>query len=161
LWAKENPDLVKRIARDGDVFINHTFDHRSFTGYSTDTAPLTPAQRTQEIMETERIVHRLTGKSTRPFFRPPFGDYDTATLTLAARLGYRYMVMWTLDSLGWEGLSTVAIEQRCDSYIRPGAILLMHVGVQSHDAQALPQIIRTLRRRGYRFVTLSQLVAGA
>src|SRR5437763_13093887 len=52
-WAKANPDLVKRMARDHDAFINHTYDHRSFTGYSSGAAPLSLAQRTWEIVQTE------------------------------------------------------------------------------------------------------------
>jgi peptidoglycan-N-acetylglucosamine deacetylase len=158
-WALANPNLVKRIARDHDVLMNHTYDHRSFTGLSTRLAPLSAAQRTWEIDQTERVVHRLTGRSTKPFFRPPYGDWDSATLTLANRLGYRYMVMWTLDSLGWDGLSTSQILQRCVNGVRPGTILLMHVGIQSHDAQALQPLIDNLKRRGYRFETMSQVVA--
>jgi peptidoglycan/xylan/chitin deacetylase (PgdA/CDA1 family) len=158
-WAQANPDLVKRMARDRDSFVNHTFDHRSFTGLSTRLAPLTPAQRTWEIQQTERIVHRLTGATTKPYFRPPFGDWDSATLALAGRLGYSFMVMWTIDSLGWEHLSAPAILQRCLSLMHPGSIVLMHVGIQSHDAQALQPLVDSLRARAYRFVTVPELVS--
>lgn len=158
-WAQSNPALVKRIARDGDTLINHTYDHRSFTGLSTRLAGLSVAQRTWEITQTERIVHRLTGHTTKPFFRPPYGDWDSATLVVARRLGYRYMVMWTIDSLGWDGLSEAQILQRCLNLMHPGSIVLMHVGIQSHDAQALQPLITALQRRGYRFETIPQLVA--
>jgi peptidoglycan/xylan/chitin deacetylase (PgdA/CDA1 family) len=158
-WAQANPDLVKRIARDHDTFINHTFDHRSFTGLSNGLPPLSTAQRSWEIRQTESIVHRLTGRTTKPYFRPPFGDYDPATLRLARRLGYRYMVMWTVDSLGWERLAAAQIVSRCTSLARPGAIFLMHVGIQSQDAQALEPLVGSLRRDGYRFVTIPQLLA--
>lgn len=159
-WAQANKDLLRRIARDGDAFINHTYDHQSFTGYSTNAAALTVRQRTWEITRTDRIVRAATGRSTKPYFRPPFGDYDSATLQLLRRLGYRYMVMWTLDSLGWEHLPSSAILQRCLTDIRPGTILLMHVGSQSEDAVALPPLIRILQRRGYRFVTVPQMLHG-
>jgi peptidoglycan/xylan/chitin deacetylase (PgdA/CDA1 family) len=158
-WAAANPDLVRRIAHDGDAFINHTYDHASFTGLSTHLGPLDRAQRTREIVRTEEIVHRLTGKTTRPYFRPPYGDYDAATLQLARSLGYRYVVMWTLDSLGWEGIGAAAIVQRCAALTAPGTILLMHVGSQSQDAQALPIVVRNLTKRGYRFVTIGGLIA--
>ncbi|MGH2448972.1 MAG: polysaccharide deacetylase family protein, partial [Chloroflexota bacterium] len=122
-WALANPGLVKRIARDGNVFINHTYDHRSFTGYSTKTAPLTARRRRWEIVHTQSIIHRLTGKTPKPFFRPPYGDYDPATLTQVRSLGYRYMVMWTIDTLGWEGLTREAILLRTLSLVKPGAII--------------------------------------
>lgn len=160
-WAEANKDLVRRMARDGDVLMNHTFDHRSFTGYSSNAAPLTTAQRTWEISATESAVHRITGKSTRPFFRPPFGDYDQATLTLARRLGYRYTVMWTIDTLGWDHATPAQILSRCLSGARPGAIVVMHVGIQSQDAIALPQVISGLRARHYRLVTIAQAVGGS
>ena len=160
LWARSNPDLTKRMARDGDVLVNHTYDHRSFTGLSTRTAPLSPPQRSWEIDAADRIVRSLTHRSTKPYFRPPFGDYDPATLTQLRRLGYRYMVMWTLDSLGWEHLPATTILQRCLHGVAPGSIVLMHVGSQSQDAFALQPLIRGLQRRGYRFVTVPQLVAG-
>jgi peptidoglycan/xylan/chitin deacetylase (PgdA/CDA1 family) len=160
-WARANPDLVKRIARDHDTFLNHTFDHESFTGLSTGLRPLSAAQRSWEIRQTETVVHRITGGTTKPYFRPPFGDYDAATLRLVRGLGYRYMVMWTVDSLGWQRLPAARILSRCLSLARPGSIFLMHVGIQSQDAQALEPLVTSLRRRGYRFVTIPQLVAGS
>lgn len=159
-WAEANKNLLRRMARDHDGFINHTYDHQSFTGYSTNTAALTLRQRTWEITRTERIVRAATGRVTKPYFRPPYGDYDPATLRLLHRLGYRYMVTWTLDSLGWEHLPSAAILQHCLTGIRPGTILLMHVGSQSQDAAALPPLIRVLKHRGYHFVTVSEMLQG-
>jgi peptidoglycan/xylan/chitin deacetylase (PgdA/CDA1 family) len=158
-WAEANKDLVRRMARDGDLLMNHTYDHRSFTGYSSNTAPLTAQQRTWEIRRTESVVRRITGKSTKPYFRPPFGDYDAATLELAGRLGYRYSVMWTIDTLGWDHAAPAQILSRCLTGARPGAIVVMHVGIQSQDALALQSAISGLRSKGYRLVTVAQLVA--
>ncbi len=158
-WAQANKDLVRRMVRDGDILMNHTFDHRSFTGYSSGQAPLTQQQRTWEIRRTESVVRKITGKSTRPYFRPPYGDYDTATLTLARRLGYRYAVMWTIDTLGWNHATPAQILTRCLTGARPGAIVVMHVGIQSLDALALPNVITGLKQRGYRLVTIAQLTA--
>jgi peptidoglycan-N-acetylglucosamine deacetylase len=157
-WARLNSDLVRRMGHDGDTFINHTFDHRSFTGSSTQTPPLTERQRVWEIEQTEHTVWRIAHRTTKPFFRPPFGDYDSATLTLLARLGYPYMVMWTVDSLGWERISAPAILQRCLKLLQPGAIYLMHVGSQSQDALALPGLVFQLKLRGYHFVTVVQML---
>ncbi|HEX6506309.1 MAG TPA: polysaccharide deacetylase family protein [Chloroflexota bacterium] len=158
-WANANRDLVRRMARDGDTFINHTYDHRSFTGVSDHGPGLSTAQRTWEITQTEWVIHRLTGRSTKPYFRPPYGDYDSATLTLVNRLGYSRVIMWTLDSLGWERISTAAIVSRCSNAVRPGSIVLMHVGAQSNDAYALPTLIHMWKRQGFIFVTVPQLLA--
>jgi peptidoglycan/xylan/chitin deacetylase (PgdA/CDA1 family) len=157
-WAEANKDLVRRMSRDGDLLMNHTYDHRSFTGYSSNAAPLTTQQRKWEIQTTERIVKRITGKSTKPFFRPPYGDYDSATVRLAGTLGYHYVVMWTIDTLGWNHATPAQILTRCLSGAKPGAIVVMHVGIQSQDALALQRVISGLRSKGYRLVTVSQLV---
>jgi peptidoglycan/xylan/chitin deacetylase (PgdA/CDA1 family) len=157
-WAAQNGDLVRRMARDGDALMNHTYDHRSFTGQSTHTTALSSAQRAWELTNTDRVVERLAGRSTKPFFRPPFGDYDAATLALVRRLGYFYSVMWTVDSLGWEGLTTAEVLRRCERLLTPGDIYLMHVGGQSRDAFALSGLLAYLRRNGYRAVTVPQMV---
>ncbi len=161
LWAQQNPDLVRRMVKDHDILINHTFDHRSFTGLSTKSAPLSGAQRRWEINEAAAVIRKITGLTPRPYFRPPFGDYDAATQALAGQLGYRYMIMWSVDSLGWERLPAPAIIQRCLVLVHPGGIILMHVGSLSQDAVALPAVITGLAREGYRFVTVAQLLAAA
>ncbi len=160
-WAMANPDLVRRMARDGDTFINHTYDHRSFTGLSDRAGGLDTAQRASEITRTESVIRRLTGRSTKPFFRPPFGDYDSAALQLVARLGYPDVVMWTVDSLGWERVSTTAIVQRCAALVSPGAIVLMHVGIQSNDAHALQTLITLWKHKRFHFVTIPQLLGAS
>jgi peptidoglycan-N-acetylglucosamine deacetylase len=157
-WAVTNPDLVRRMARDGDTFINHTYDHRSFTGVSDRTNGLNTTERTSELTRTEQVIRRLTGRSTKPFFRPPFGDYDSATLQLVAQLGYSKVVLWTVDSLGWERVSTAAIVQRCSALVSPGAIVLMHVGIQSNDSHALQTLITLWKHKHYHFVTIPQLL---
>jgi peptidoglycan/xylan/chitin deacetylase (PgdA/CDA1 family) len=67
--------------------------------------------------------------------------------------------MWTVDSLGWNGLSAAAITERCLSNAEPGAIYLLHVGSASQDAVALQSIIDGLRANGYSFATVPALIA--
>jgi peptidoglycan/xylan/chitin deacetylase (PgdA/CDA1 family) len=66
--------------------------------------------------------------------------------------------MWTVDSLGWKGLTAGEITARCVDGTVPGAILLFHVGAQSQDAAALPAIIRQLKADGYTFGTIAELL---
>ena len=154
-WAEQYPQLLGRIVDEGHELINHTYDHRSFTGYSTDLAPLSQADRWAQLERTEAIVQQLTGASTLPYFRPPYGDYDASVNTDVGAHGYRYNVMWTVDSLGWNGLSADAIVQRCLAMAEPGAIYIFHVGSQSQDGPALQRVIDGLRAAGYSFVPIS------
>lgn len=157
-WAEQNPELVQRIANEGHTFINHSYDHSSFTGFSTGNPPLTQAQRWQQLDQTEEIINDLTGKTSKPYFRPPYGDYDASVNADVGARGYRYNVMWTVDSRGWAGLTANQIIQRCLSLHEPGAIYIFHVGSTSQDGPALQAIIDGLRDLDYEFVTIPELL---
>jgi peptidoglycan/xylan/chitin deacetylase (PgdA/CDA1 family) len=160
-WAEDNPDLVRRMVEEGHQLINHTYSHPSFTGRSTGQPPLSTEERLAEIQRLEDVVAEVTGsrETMRPYFRPPYGDYDELVLRDLPLAGYTVVVMWSVDSLGWNGLSAQEITERCLAGAEPGGIILMHVGAQSEDAQALPGLIAALRERGYRFVTVAELLA--
>jgi peptidoglycan-N-acetylglucosamine deacetylase len=69
LWAQATPPLVRQIAAAGDQIVNHTWDHQSFTGYSTKTAPLSATQITQELARADTLIRQLTGSGTAGWFR--------------------------------------------------------------------------------------------
>jgi peptidoglycan/xylan/chitin deacetylase (PgdA/CDA1 family) len=155
IWARANPDLVRRIARAGHVIVNHTDTHRSFTGFSTHTSALSAEQRATQLEGADTSIAAITGSSTRPWFRPPYGDIDAAAPVDVARAGYRYVLLWTVDSLGWKGLAPADVVTRCLNGATPGAILLFHVGSASTDSAALPLILDGLRARRYELVTVA------
>ncbi len=160
VWAEGNPELVRRMVREGHHLINHSYDHPSFTGTSSSVTALSFAQRSSQIQRTEDIVRSIAGYELKPYFRPPFGDYNDSVLTDLERLGYRYNIMWTVDTLGWQGLSPSQINTRVFNGATPGGVILMHVGAASQDSAALPAMIDGLRARGYRFATVEQMVEG-
>jgi len=157
LWASQNSDLIQRMVEDGHEFINHTWDHRSFTGYSAGR-PMGVGERRVELDRTDEFLMPLIGRSTRPLFRPPYGDLDAGVLKDVADDGYDYTIMWTVDSFGWNHLPGPGIVDRCLSRAEPGAIYLFHVGIESEDGLVLGTIIQGLRERGYSFVTVSDLL---
>ena len=158
LWAQSNPALVKQIAAAGHQIVNHSWDHKSFTGYSSKTAPLTAAQITRELADTDALLRTLTGAGAHGWFRPPYGDRSTTVDQVAGAAGYRYDLMWTVDTLGWKGVSTDTVVQRALGALGPGEIILMHVGSASTDAAALPALISALKARGYSFVSVASMV---
>jgi len=158
-WAERNPDLVRRIAREGHLLMSHSYDHPSFTGLSTGEPPLTQAERWEQLDRTDAVIEELTGLSTRPYFRPPYGDYDASVNADLYARGYTYNVLWTVDSLGWDGLPAADIVRRCLDRVEPGAIYVFHVGAASEDAAALQPIIDGLREVGYSMATVSDLIA--
>lgn len=158
-WARSNPDLVRRIAAEGHQIINHTESHRSWTGLSDRTSGLDADARVNELDRADRAIMRLTGGSTRPWFRSPYGDVDAAAMSQLAASGYTYNVLWTVDSLGWQGLGAGEIVDRVAAAAVPGAIVLMHVGASSADAEALQGTIDAVRERGLGFQTVAEIVA--
>lgn len=159
-YAEANPDVARRIANEGHHFINHTYSHPSFTGLSTGSGALSYSQRREQIVSTNNLIVNLTGIGTKPYFRPPYGDFDSATLSLLGELGYAINAMWTLDVLGWKGLSQSQIVNRVASNHGNGYIYLLHVGAASQEGPALQQVINTLRNYGYGFATLPGLLGG-
>jgi len=150
------------MVKEGHMVFNHTWDHRSFTGYSTagsDEGVLDSTDRVKEIKDTEQEVFDLTGYNTAPFFRPPYGDYDDGVLADVESAGYSVTVMWSCDTLGWNGATVGQILERCASNAQAGDIILMHVGAASLDSEALPQMIQTLQNAGFNLVTVDQLLA--
>jgi peptidoglycan/xylan/chitin deacetylase (PgdA/CDA1 family) len=159
-WAQANPDLTRRVVAEGHELINHSWDHRSFTGRSDGRGGQTAAQIHDQLRRTEELLVALTGHSPRPYFRPPYGDYDDRVLEAVYDAGYAYNVLWTIDSAGWRRIPAPEIVARCLRLAEPGALIIMHVGAQSQDGPALPALIAGLRERGYRFVGLSALLGG-
>lgn len=127
--------------------------------------PLSSADVRKEIRRAEWWIHAGTGRDPRPLFRFPYGDRNGRTIAIANSLGYT-SVRWSLDTWGWMGtsggMSVSAVERRVGSRLSPGDILLLHVGGGRDgsmlDTRALPEVLRLIERRGYRFVTLERFV---
>ena len=157
-WAQANADLARRIAADGHQIVNHSLDHLSFTGASTNTERLPASQRMAELAQAETLIRQVTGSGTNGWFRPPYGDRDASVDVDAGAAGYRYELLWTLDSFGWKGIPAANVAARCLAGVDQGAILLFHVGSASTDADALPAIIDGLRATGYGFATVAEIL---
>lgn len=158
VWASANGDLVRRMAAEGHLLMNHTYDHKSFTGYSTGTAALTTSQRLSELSRAESAVAAVGGPKMKPFFRAPYGDTNAGVNKDVGSVGYGWSILWTVDSLGWKGLSAQAIIDRCAKGAVNGAIYLFHVGSASQDAAALPGLITRFRASGWTFTRVDKLI---
>ena len=157
-WAQENPDLLQRMIDEGHMLFNHSWSHASFTGNTTQTAPLTTEERWQELQLTEQAVLELTGYQLQPWFRPPYGDYDLRALEELAAIGYTRVLLWSCDTRDSLGASAEEILNNCIYTAQPGRIVLMHVGAQSEAYAALPTAIAYLREQGFTFVRADRIL---
>jgi peptidoglycan/xylan/chitin deacetylase (PgdA/CDA1 family) len=151
-WVDQNPALAQRIAAEGHEIANHSYNHPDFT-------KLAHEEMVEEINSTERTIQRVAGVSSRPWFRFPFGARNAATRGVVADLGYT-SVFWTLDSLDSVNPPKTPqfIYERVVNNAANGSIILVHVG-SAPTAEALPRILDTLTERGFRIVTVSELVS--
>jgi peptidoglycan/xylan/chitin deacetylase (PgdA/CDA1 family) len=152
-FVKTYPALARAIGRRYAVG-NHTVNHVDLRWLSTGAVA-------NEITRAQRMIARATGRDTRPYFRFPYGARDARTLAIVRRLDY-VSVRWTIDTLGWMGRSVQTVSgavRRVLAGLVPGEIVMMHLGSSRDgstiDAHALPAVIRAVRARGYRFVTLA------
>lgn len=159
-WVEAYPELARRIVDDGHMVINHTYDHRSWTGETTGDEALASEERTVQVEQTERIIRDVTGYETAPYFRFPYGAYDAEALDLLGGMGYDYTFWWSCDTLGWDGTTGEEIAERCDPDAEgggPGAIILMHV-VTDGDLAALPLLLQEYLDAGYEIVTMEYMI---
>ena len=138
---------------------NHTQNHKDLTKLATDGVKV-------EIRTGAASIHRVTGVDPRPYFRFPYGAVDARTIATVNAKCY-VPFRWTVDSWGWKGtaggMSADEVQRRVVAALRPGAIVLMHVGSNpddrtTFDADALPRIIDAIRAQGYTLVTLEHVL---
>ena len=112
-----------------------------------------------EQVQTDAAEIEQLGAPAPRLFRPPYGVYDADTLQVLRRLRM-LMVMWSIDPGDWRRPGTRAIVSGVLANARPGAIVILHDGGgnRSQTLAALPAIVSGLRRRGYRLVTVPQLL---
>lgn len=149
-FAEENPELVKKMARKGHEIFNHTYSHRDLT-------TLSDADIKEELARTDALIKSFTGKSTKPYFRAPYGARDERVLAAAADAGYQ-SVYWTVDVLDWkesEGFTVAEAQARIFDNLQPGAIYLMHIG-DTITGAILDNVFTEIESRGYAIVPLAE-----
>ncbi|HEY8774244.1 MAG TPA: polysaccharide deacetylase family protein [Gaiellaceae bacterium] len=163
-WVIRLPEVVRETAARGHELGNHTWKH-----FNADVE--TDVERWRaEIQRTSEAIERETGQAPR-LFRPPYGANPCRLARVAAACGLNATILWTVQSTDWQGndeherIETDVVEQA-----HAGAIVLHHDGwapsdeknhgsPQNGTLKALPRILERLGNDGYRFVTVSELLA--
>lgn len=144
------PDMLSKIVDNGNSIGNHSYSHSDFT-------VMTYEEIKEEVEKTEEAIKKLTGKSTKPMFRPPYGRFNDEVINILGDLGFTDFVYWSIDTRDWSGISADDITYEVLSNAKPGAIVLMHASYGAKNTPAaLPEIIKGLRDKGYEFVTFDE-----
>jgi peptidoglycan/xylan/chitin deacetylase (PgdA/CDA1 family) len=141
--------MLLRELKDGDVIGDHTFNHPDLTRSGRVRA---------ELQQTIGAIRALSGY-TPCVFRPPYGSFDGSVLSVARSLGLA-TVLWNVDPSDYAQPGVGAIERRVLAQVRPGSIVISHDGGgrRTETLDAYPAIIAALRARGYRIVTIPELL---
>ena len=148
--VKQYPEVARLLARDGFELGNHTYNHQ-------DLPALKPHEIANELRVCDADIYAATGRHTT-LMRPPGVQYNDKMLGVTKALGY-VVVSWTVGAKDYDkDVNAGFIQKRVLDRTAPGAIILLHQDTAA-TVSALPAIIDGLRAQGFRFVTVSQMLA--
>lgn len=146
------PGLVEQAVLEGHEIENHTYSHPELDESE-------PVSFYEELIRCERVINRAAGRSPS-YFRPPKRLYNNEVVKTAELNGYQ-VVLWTVAMENKNDRNVKDVVKRVMKKMKPGAIILAHDGTlnRSLTIRALPALIDELHKRGYRLVTLKELMA--
>lgn len=147
----ERPELVRKASEAGFALGSHTESHARLAAKSAE-------DQGREILTAADRITRITGHAVK-LFRPPYGSFDDTTLGIL-REQRMLMVLWSVDTKDYKRRKARPIAYTALSGARAGSVLLMHdgPGARPKTLAAVRRVVPALRRRGYRFVTVPELL---
>ncbi|RJQ32216.1 MAG: polysaccharide deacetylase family protein [Actinobacteria bacterium] len=149
--AKDNKDLLKAEKKAGHLIANHTYTHIYLNQVSDE-------KMRKELEDTNDIIKEATGKNAT-WLRPPGGNLDYGVSSKLTGGGFK-IAMWNIDTNDWKKPAPSVITSEVLDNLHNGAVVLMHDGGGNRDntVAALPEILQGIKDKGYKFVTLDELV---
>lgn len=150
-YLESQPELVKRMAKEGHIIGNHSYYHPDLTKVDDDRLK-------RELEKVRAKTEEITGIKNMVYLRPPRGVLSERTLKLAKEAGYTH-VMWSVAFVDWKIDQQKGAQYAYDNIMRqihPGAVILLHT-VSKDNADALEQAIQDLKKKGYTFKSLDDL----
>lgn len=148
--AVQYPEILKRAVAEGHEIGNHSWNHPNFAKMSEDGVK-------SQIQRTQEAIEKATG-ITPKLLRPPYGSVtDHQRHWLHDSLGFK-IIMWSVDPLDWKDRNSATVTRRILAGTHPGAIVLSH-DIHATTVEAMPNVIDSLAGKGFKFVTVSELLA--
>lgn len=147
----KNPDLIKRMADEGHLVCNHTYNHKNMT-------KLTDDEVLANLCRLEKKYNEVTGRDMEKIFRFPEGRYSIRTLKLLNNNGYK-TVFWSMAYDDWDNSRQMhpdIAKAKLLSTTHDGAIILLHP-TSSTNAAILGDLIREWKMLGYSFGSLKDI----
>lgn len=150
-FLTSNPDLVKRIKKEGHIVGNHTYHHPDMSRIATKSS------FEKELKDVETAYRQITGENMIRFYRPPQGKYSVQNLQMAKDAGY-HTFFWSLAYVDWYADRQPSKEeafQKLLPRIHPGAIVLLH-NTSSTNGAILDELLTRWEDMGYHFHSLEE-----
>lgn len=139
-----------RASKEGHEIGNHTFNHPDISNLSNN-------QLEKEILKCEEIIVKMTGKKPT-LFRPPYGSFKKEELAKIAEKHEYKVVLWDhVDAKDWKNPGANNIANEIINNVENGDIILLHDYATNNTVEALDIFIPEMQKRGYKFVTVSEL----
>src|SRR6516164_9418000 len=148
--AASNPEIVRRILAEGHEIGNHSWTHPQLSKLSDDRV-------TTEITKTQEAIKSASG-FTPTLLRPPYGAITPRQREWIENQFGLSVILWSVDPFDWKRPGASVITQRILTEARPGAIILSH-DIHKQTVDAMPATLDGLMRKGFKFLTVSQLIA--
>jgi peptidoglycan-N-acetylglucosamine deacetylase len=148
--AERNPEIVKRILADGHEIGNHSWTHPQLAKLPDDRV-------TEEITKTQNAITNASGYTPK-LLRPPYGSITGRQKEWIENQFGLSVILWSVDPFDWKRPGASVIQQRILAGARPGAIILSH-DIHKQTVDSMPATLDALAAKGYKFVTVSQLIA--
>jgi peptidoglycan/xylan/chitin deacetylase (PgdA/CDA1 family) len=147
--AIDHPEIVQRAAREGHEIGNHSWSHPYLAKMSDDAVR-------RELRRTDDAIKAATG--TRPtLMRPPYGSITMRQKRwIHDEFGYE-IILWDVDPLDWKNPGPMTVCSRIVKETRPGSIVLSH-DIHPGTVEAMPAIFAQLESKGFKFVSVSELI---
>lgn len=151
-------DIEKRIVAEGNQVATHTYDHAAGSGQGVNLTYMTKDEQRSEVTRGFDAIESTLGKKIHHIMRAPGGNYYGS---LPANLSdiADVEIGWSIDTEDWRRPGASAIEQQILK-AQPGSVILMHDGGgnRSQTVEALRNALPKLAARGYKFVTIDELL---
>lgn len=146
----EYPQVAKRIVEEGHEIASHSWNHPNLI-------PMSESGVRDQLERTHAVVKQATGVDMKTF-RPPYGNFTARQRAWAhATYGYK-TILWDVDTLDWQHRNPAKTEAIALAQTRPGSIVLQH-DIHKTTVDAMPATLDGLLAKGFKFVTVSELIA--
>jgi peptidoglycan/xylan/chitin deacetylase (PgdA/CDA1 family) len=162
-WAEQYPAEARSIGRDPLFEIaNHSYSHYAFTGDCYGLPTVSEDRMRAEVERAYAAFRKAGVRKAMPYFRFPGGCYDRLALKALTPTGVT-AVQWDVVSGDAFATDAGAVARQVLDGVRPGSVVVMHCTRSAAPAteQAVRIIVPELRRRGFRFVKVSELIGAA